>query len=247
MLKSLKRDLAKTFFLYKNKPEKWESEFSLEGLFLDLVVKDGYKLKGLMVETGDGEIYIKLSKELRYRFNWNLAKGSLIKVSGTKKVNTKTGAVKFKAERIMGIASQGIGLGLSELGLSKVELAPVEFLQAASVVYQPPQSTKMNSPKMNSPKMNSQKTNSQKTKPVTILMCQKSDCMKRGGKSVCAALQAEINKQNLDGQVVVKATGCMKNCKKGVNLVMPDKTRHSCVRSQDVPRLIATIQNDILK
>ncbi|OBQ32475.1 MAG: (Fe-S)-binding protein, partial [Anabaena sp. CRKS33] len=38
--------------------------------------------------------------------------------------------------------------------------------------------------------------------------------------------------------VAIKGTGCMKNCKAGPNLVMPDKTRYSKVKAEQVPALI---------
>lgn len=73
----------------------------------------------------------------------------------------------------------------------------------------------------------------------TILVCQKSDCMKRGGKAVCQALQAELRDRGLQDQVTVKMTGCMKQCKEAPNLVvMPGKTRYSRIQSADVPALL---------
>jgi (2Fe-2S) ferredoxin len=80
------------------------------------------------------------------------------------------------------------------------------------------------------------------TKPkaqTTILVCQKSDCMKRGGKAVCQALQSTLSDRGLENQVVVKGTGCMKDCKAGPNLVvMPGKQRYSRVSPRDIPALI---------
>ena len=76
-----------------------------------------------------------------------------------------------------------------------------------------------------------------KSKP-SILVCQKSDCMKRGGKAICQALQAALNAYGLEGQVTIKGTGCMKNCKAGPNLIMPDKTRHSRIQAAQIPALM---------
>lgn len=75
-------------------------------------------------------------------------------------------------------------------------------------------------------------------KPKTILVCQKSDCMKRGGKDLCPALQAGLRDRGLDGEVTLRGTGCMKQCKAGPNLIMPDKTRYSRLSAQDVPALL---------
>lgn len=79
-----------------------------------------------------------------------------------------------------------------------------------------------------------------KAKPqATILVCQKSDCMKRGGKAVCQALQAELRDRGLQDQVTIKMTGCMKQCKEAPNLVvMPGKTRYSRLQAADVPALL---------
>ncbi len=79
-----------------------------------------------------------------------------------------------------------------------------------------------------------------KTKPqTTILVCQKSDCMKRGGKAVCQRLQQELGDRGLTEQVTIKGVGCMKDCKAGPNLVvMPEKARYSRIQASDVPALL---------
>jgi (2Fe-2S) ferredoxin len=75
-------------------------------------------------------------------------------------------------------------------------------------------------------------------KKSNILVCQKSDCCKRGGRALMEALQAELGDRGLADQVAIKPTGCMKQCKAGPNLVMPDKTRYSRIRPSEVPALI---------
>ena len=75
------------------------------------------------------------------------------------------------------------------------------------------------------------------SKPQTILVCQKSDCWKHGGKEVCQAMERELRDRGLDQSVTIKTTGCMKRCKQAPNLVMPDKTRYSQVEAKDVPHL----------
>ena len=71
-----------------------------------------------------------------------------------------------------------------------------------------------------------------------ILVCQKSDCMKRGGKAVCQAIDAALSAHGLEDQVAIIGTGCMKNCKAGPNLVMPDKTRYSRIQAVQIPALM---------
>lgn len=76
-------------------------------------------------------------------------------------------------------------------------------------------------------------------KPASILVCQKSDCVKRGARGICKALEAALSDRGLDDQVTIKGTGCMKHCKAGPNVVMmPDKTRYSRIHPDEIPALI---------
>ena len=84
---------------------------------------------------------------------------------------------------------------------------------------------------------------SAKAKPAktkaSILVCQKSDCMKRGGKAVCQALQAALSDRGLEDEISIKGTGCLKQCKAGPNLVvMPDKTRYSRINAAQISELV---------
>lgn len=73
----------------------------------------------------------------------------------------------------------------------------------------------------------------------TILVCQKSDCMKRGGRALCQMLESELSDRGLTEQVTIKGTGCMKHCKAGPNMViMPDKTRYSRIHPETVSAIL---------
>ncbi len=185
------------------------SEFRLEGRFLDFVIKDGYKLKGLLLATSEGECYVKLAKDLRATFDLRLSLGTWLQVVGKKKHDLKTGEVELKAERVMATRQEWDQGTQGEFPLC-------------------------------SPSQVSPSASNAQTKPAkaTILVCQKSDCMKRGGKEVCQALQAALSDRHLDSHFTIKGTGCMKNCKAGPNLVMPDKTRYSRLGVKQVPALI---------
>jgi (2Fe-2S) ferredoxin len=174
------------------------SEFSLEGRFLDFAIKDGYKLKGLLLATAEGECYVKLAKDLRAAFNLQLPKGTWLQVVGEKTLDLETGEVKLKALRVM---AAGTG-GDRETGGQ------------------------------------GDKGTRETRGKATILVCQKSDCMKRGGDGVCRALESALSDRSLSNEVTIKGTGCMKNCKAGPNLVMPDKTRYSRIQEKQVPALI---------
>ncbi|MBW4489302.1 MAG: (2Fe-2S) ferredoxin domain-containing protein [Trichocoleus desertorum ATA4-8-CV12] len=179
------------------------SEFSLEGRFLGFEMEDGYKFKRIQVATPEGEVCIKLSKESRASVVSSfiaegkvLNPGDWIRITGEKKLDSKTGFPKLKAYAIHP-AVPG-------------EMPPVAPSKAA------PASGKG-----------------------TILVCQKSDCMKRGAKALCQALESEISDRGLSEQVTVKGTGCMKQCKAGPTMVvMPDKTRYTRIHPETVSAIL---------
>jgi (2Fe-2S) ferredoxin len=90
---------------------------------------------------------------------------------------------------------------------------------------------------ISTPQNKSEKTKTKK--PAKILVCQKSDCRKRGGTAICHALQAELEQRGLQDQVEIKMTGCLKRCKAGPNVVvMPDKAPYSRVKPNAVAELV---------
>ena len=72
-----------------------------------------------------------------------------------------------------------------------------------------------------------------------VLVCQKSNCWKRGGKEICEQLETAFCDRGLDNLIQIKKTGCLKKCKKAPNLVMmPDKTAYSNVKPKQIPDLV---------
>ena len=79
-----------------------------------------------------------------------------------------------------------------------------------------------------------------KPKKAKILVCGKSSCRKRGVKAVCEALESSLQACGLGDEIKIKETGCLKKCKQGPNIIMmPDKTRYTQVRPQEIPALVS--------
>lgn len=79
----------------------------------------------------------------------------------------------------------------------------------------------------------------QATRPSCILICQKSDCQRRGSQSVLRALETALSGSAEADRVQIRPTGCMKDCKAGPHLVfMPGRVRLHQVTPQDVPHLL---------
>lgn len=77
------------------------------------------------------------------------------------------------------------------------------------------------------------------SKPATVLVCQKSDCRKRGADRICEQLEQTLTAAGLEQQVCIKKTGCLKRCKQGPNVVfMPDKANYSRVRANEIQPLV---------
>lgn len=130
--------------------------------------------------------------------------------------------VNFELRLIPGDWLQVVGEKKLDLQTGKLKLKAERVIPAADIHTETALLVKATAPKC--------KTN--------ILMCQKSDCMKRGGKAVCQAIDAALSAHGLEHEVAIVGTGCMKNCKAGPNLVMPDKTRYSRIQAAQIPALM---------
>jgi (2Fe-2S) ferredoxin len=188
-----------------------QTSFQLEGRFLSFVVKDGYKIKGLRLATAVGELYIKLSKESRASCRQVLSPGEWLQVTGYQQLDYEAGTVKYKAERIQVVAPGAIA------DPSAAPETPVLVGQGAT-----PRALTNGAAAVSK---------------ACILVCQKSDCCKRGSRAVAAAIKQTLGDRQLTPQVTVKDTGCMKQCKSGANVVI-QKTRYSHITPADVPGLI---------
>ena len=205
---------------------KQVSEFSLEGEILSLIIEDGYKLKYLRICSDHGiEFLVKLCKELRESLSSVLTPGLRVLVTGEKQLNSKNGKLKLKAYSLK-LSDRNNDRASQPLELAN---APVAFVTSPRAI-----------DNKSIPSGTASKTavTSAKTK-AKILVCQKSDCQKRGGAAVCKALENALNARGLEGEVTVQGTGCLKQCKAGPNIVlMPDKTRYSRIKPTEIPGII---------
>jgi (2Fe-2S) ferredoxin len=72
-----------------------------------------------------------------------------------------------------------------------------------------------------------------------VLICQKSNCWKKGGEKVYAQLESILSDRGLSDEIPLKKTGCLNQCKKAPALVMmPDKARYNKVQPQQVAKLV---------
>ena len=72
-----------------------------------------------------------------------------------------------------------------------------------------------------------------------VLICQKSNCWKKGGEKVYEKLESILSDRGLTEKISIKKTGCLKKCKQAPTLVMmPDKARYTKVKPKQIPDLV---------
>jgi (2Fe-2S) ferredoxin len=82
------------------------------------------------------------------------------------------------------------------------------------------------------------KTAENTDKPVRVLICQKSGCRQRGSVAIAEAMEGAIAQSTCPQKVTVQATGCMKRCKAGPNVVMLPGGSYSQVTPAEGLKLI---------
>ena len=191
---------------------KLTEPFRLEGRFIGFAPGKKSPFKYLQLATANGDYQIKLPKYLRIDIIRCFTPGDWIFVSGEQKVKLKTGEVRFKADNI-------------------IQASPGQFQEILPAIAQ----AEITQAKEKS----LERSTPSKANRAKVLICNKSSCMKRGGKAICQLLESELQAQGLADQITIKLTGCMGHCKAGPNLVfMPDKASYRRVRPQMIPALI---------
>ena len=189
--------------------------FSLEGQFLGFVREGGGKLKYLRIAVETNEFQIKLSKESRVNLHQVLVPGDWIQVLGENKQKGRKEEVKLKAYQVNKLSQDSIVFGLQQC------------TQTPKILAEPSCNLAQNQESSARPK-------------AKILICQKSGCVKRGGKKLCQELEEALCDRGLQNHVTIKHTGCLKRCSSAPNMVlMPDKTRCSKMAPKEIADLLA--------
>jgi (2Fe-2S) ferredoxin len=176
------------------------------------------KLKYLRLQMLSEEMQIKIPKAVRLASCLSLQAGQSIQVTGIGKFDSQTHALKLKATEI------------TSLREDVLPIVPVTPSSPASVAIQPSEVK---------PKIKSK---------IKVLICQKSGCLKKGGKGLCEALTKTLRDRNLDQAVSIERTGCLKRCSGAPNLViMPGNHRYTQVRAQALPQIADAIAEHLAR
>ncbi|MGL5509875.1 MAG: (2Fe-2S) ferredoxin domain-containing protein [Microcoleaceae cyanobacterium] len=224
-------------------------DFHLEGTIQELFFDKHQRVKYLQIITINHEFFlVKLSKNLLHE-NFALIPGLKILLAGKKSIDFATQEIKFKADYLLPIRDLQKSLApipvndLVQVGSSIANTQSTGYSYLSSQHSSPEKSYYLlpNLPQLeiNLPLNNLSEKSSNTVKSGKILICEKSDCKKRGANKVCRAITDLLTDYNLTEQVTIEKTGCLKQCKSGPNLIIkPDKARYHQVKVQDVPDIM---------
>ena len=177
------------------------SEFNIEGQFLGFISEITGKFKYLRLASASGDVKIKIAKELRLPLSLSLEPGEQIRVVGVSKLDSHTNTIKLKAHRVT-----PIGFCLNQ----KMSPQQQTLLDPATIA--------------NLPTVESDRgeTPVQKYSPkAKIIVCQKSGCLKRGGRRLLSELEKILCDRGLQDQVIIECSrGCLKCCKSAPNYIL---------------------------
>lgn len=166
------------------------SELNIEGQFIGFVSNKSNKYKHLQLGIAEGNIKIKIPKNLRCSLASSLVPGEQIRIDAISKLNPRNNKLKLHAYQI-----QAIGFCLLQETLPQ-------------------------------PK-------------AKIMVCQKSGCMKRGGKGLLSDLEKTLCDRGLSDKVTIEHTGCQKRCSSAPNCVlMLGKKQYKKVHPEAIASLL---------
>lgn len=192
--------------------------FNFEGQFLGFVHQDG-RLKYLRLRTLSDDLQVKLPKAMRTA-ELPFQPGDWLRIAGIGKLDRHTHALKLKADHITRLSpSNSSESDSSELAMS-----------ANSITATP-----------TTPEI-------KPTAKIKVLVCQKSGCLKRGGKGLGKALDQLLCDRHWQAYVTIKPTGCLKRCSAAPNLIIqPGNHRYSAVRPQSLPQIADAIAQHLVQ
>ncbi len=192
-----------------------------EGQFLGFVCLDG-KLKYVRLRVLSEEMQIKLPKSAWLALGGGLQGGALIQVMGIGKFDRQTHEFKLKASQVIPCLERSSHA-------TEPEPAGVVSPDSSNVKGVRP------SPKLKGPKLK-------------VLLCQKSGCLKRGGKGLGESLAQILRDRGLDQQVTIERTGCLKHCSGAPNVVvMPGNHRYPGACRETLPQVADAIAKTLAK
>lgn len=206
----------------------------LQGRYLKKINSKSGKFKGLKIKTKDGTQTVYLPKALRAIAQQELTLGDHLRVWTTQR--KKGPKVKKKGK------SSGTLWALQLIPLSPKTAIVQEIADSALPKANQP-GVKASKAKSSHSKQLKKAKKKKAPKPMTVQLCQKKNCCKRGGTQLWSAFESANNAAKAMSSAKtfqLEAVGCLGGCKNGPNIrFLPDNVKHYHVRPKDVETLLA--------
>ncbi|MEL6555956.1 MAG: (2Fe-2S) ferredoxin domain-containing protein [Cyanobacteria bacterium J06621_11] len=205
----------------------------LQGRYFKEIKSKNGRLKGLKIKTADGTQTIYLPKPLREIAQEELALGDSVRVWST--AGKKEGKSQSKKRYATGLIplSPKTKLKLNQIGTEDAKLDKTKSEQTMA--------------KKTKSKQNKSKKKTKKTagKPVTVQLCQKKNCCKKGGSLLWQKFeQQQVESASSKSPFKLEAVGCLGGCKRGPNIrFLPNNVKHYHVQPGDVTKLLKKYQS----
>ncbi|MGB3295696.1 MAG: (2Fe-2S) ferredoxin domain-containing protein [Phormidesmis sp.] len=189
----------------------------IQGRYLQRIESGKGKLKAIVLKTPQGEQTVQLPKSLRAIAQAELTLGEPVRVWADSSENSpKKGANKKQSARLW--ATQ------------LIPLSPKARVSA-------PLDTETLSKGTQSKKSKSKKSKSKKSKTqLTVQLCQKKNCCKRGGDDLWTAFEAASRSEK---NFQIEAVGCLGGCKNGPNIrLLPENVKYRHVQPAEIDTLL---------
>lgn len=191
----------------------------LQGKYLKSIESAKGTLKGIQLKTPEGKRVVEIPKVLRAIAKTEIAIGDELRIwamPSSKKDRKKSRKSAAKAPQL--IACQLIPLS------PKAKIAASEAAQQK--------------------KKEKTKDKRKGAKKLTVQLCQKKNCCRRGGDELWTAFEAAAQAAKTDAamrEFKLEAVGCLGGCKNGPNIrLLPNNVKHRSVKPSDIKALVAS-------
>ncbi len=180
----------------------------IQGRYLQKIESGKGKLKAIVLKTGEGEQTIKLPKPLRAIAQQELTLNEPVRAW---------------------VESPEQGKNAKESPeLCAIQIIPLSPKARASMPLETESTAKAKSKKLTSKKS---------TPQLTVQLCQKKNCCKRGGDALWTAFEAANDPAGKNFRL--EAVGCLGGCKRGPNIrLLPENVKYHNVQPAEVDALL---------
>ncbi|MEM6452381.1 MAG: (2Fe-2S) ferredoxin domain-containing protein [Cyanobacteria bacterium P01_D01_bin.105] len=204
----------------------------LQGKYLRSIESAKGTLKGIELKTAAGKHVIEIPKALRAIAQAELALGDDVRVWTTRSDELKPKkARQEKSNQKKNVPSKKQKSSAKASNLTAIQVIPIAPKAKVTV----PKAIK---PKSTKAKV---KTKKQAATPLTVQLCQKKNCCRKGGDKLWVAFEAaRAAASNAERQAFkLEAVGCLGGCKNGPNIrLLPKNVKYRNVKPSDIGTLI---------